>query len=139
MCAAGDQRIGNVVRPVPEQGRLGRPKAESDLFCIKRVSRAKLEEHHREHKICMSSRRLEQGPRLRRAECATSVMPPESDLDIRVRLSSNCLGCKVRVFFSEHEWICPAPPMSGKASRTIANVGRDFLRMGNALDERMKA
>jgi hypothetical protein len=28
--------------------------------------------------------------------------------------------------------------MSGKASRTIANVGRDFLRMGNALDDGRK-
>jgi len=139
MCAAGDQRIGNVVRPVPEQGRLGRPKAESDLFCIKRVSRAKLEEHHREHKICMSSRRLEQGPRLRRAECATSVMPPRVGFGHSCAVEFKLPGLQSPCVFSEHEWICPAPPMSGKASRTIANVGRDFLRMGNALDERMKA
>jgi hypothetical protein len=54
-----------------------------------------------------------------------AVMPPESDLEM-CAVEVKLLGLTVRVF-SEHEWLCPVSPKSGKRIHPTVNAGRRFF------------
>jgi hypothetical protein len=78
MCAVGDQRTRNVVRPALEHGRLSRPKAESGLFCIERCKQGEAGRASSRAQDMHVIKAIGAEAQIATAECAT----PQSDLDI---------------------------------------------------------